>query len=161
MYVGVCVSLSPDVKRRGKDTVQKLYMSALMTHCAVDAQTFPFHQSQNNTTAGEPGKPWDKRLFRLVPTWIPSTLVLLLKWITGSVRVFVCHEFGARNMLTGQSSKYSNYLEDKDKNRHYTNRKKCNIMEKTWSDVFRLTKEEEAIIWCSALGPRRIIHKYT
>ncbi len=47
-------------------------------------------------------------------------------------------------MLKGQSSKYTNYLEDKNKDRYYTNRDKCNIMEKTWSDIFRITEEEEA-----------------
>lgn len=34
------------------------------------------------------------------------------------------------------NSKYTNYFEDKDKNRYYTNREKCNIMEKTWRDIF-------------------------
>ncbi len=48
------------------------------------------------------------------------------------------------NILKGRTTKYTNYLEDKDGQRYYTNKEKCNLMEKSWRDIFRITAEEDA-----------------
>ncbi len=34
-------------------------------------------------------------------------------------------------------------MEDNDGNKYYSDQEKCNLMEKTWRDVFRSTEEEE------------------
>lgn len=34
-------------------------------------------------------------------------------------------------------------MKDTDGNKYYTDKEKCTLMEKTWRDVFRITKEEK------------------
>ncbi len=48
------------------------------------------------------------------------------------------------SLLKGQTNKYTNYLEDKDGQRYYTNKERCNIMGKSRRDIFRITDEEDA-----------------
>ncbi len=48
------------------------------------------------------------------------------------------------SLLKGQTNKHTNYLEDKDGQRYYTNKERCNIMEKSCRDIFRITDEEDA-----------------
>ncbi len=35
-------------------------------------------------------------------------------------------------------------MKDDEGNKYYTDKEKCNILEKTWKDIFRTTNEEEA-----------------
>lgn len=48
-------------------------------------------------------------------------------------------------ILKGKNGAYTNYMVDEDGNKFYTDKEKCNIMEKTWKDVFRITEEEEVL----------------
>ncbi len=40
-------------------------------------------------------------------------------------------------------SHVNNYLKDNNGNKYHSDQEKCNLMEKTWRDVFRITEEEE------------------
>ncbi len=46
-------------------------------------------------------------------------------------------------ILKGRSTTHVNYLKDNDNNKYYSDQEKCNLMEKTWKNVFRITEEEE------------------
>jgi len=46
-------------------------------------------------------------------------------------------------ILKGKNTTNIKYMKDKDGNKYFTDKEKCNLMEKTWKDVFRITDEEE------------------
>ncbi len=46
------------------------------------------------------------------------------------------------NLLKGRSTKHTNYIEDKEGRRYYSDKEKCNIMENTWKDIFKITEDE-------------------
>ncbi len=46
--------------------------------------------------------------------------------------------------LQGSNTKHTNYLEDTNGHKYYTDEDKCTIMKNTWTDIFRITDEEEA-----------------
>ncbi len=46
-------------------------------------------------------------------------------------------------LLRGNNAQHTNYLQDKDGNKHYTDKQKCTIMQQTWRDIFRITEDEE------------------
>ena len=45
--------------------------------------------------------------------------------------------------LKGNSHTHTNYLEDHEGNKYYTEEEQCSIMENTWRDIFRITEEDE------------------
>ena len=47
------------------------------------------------------------------------------------------------NLLKGHTTNHTNYLEDNNGNRYYSNKERCNVMEKSWKDIFRITEEEQ------------------
>ena len=44
----------------------------------------------------------------------------------------------------GKNLIHTNYLKDSDGNKYYLDKEKCDLMERTWKDIFRITEEEEA-----------------
>ncbi len=36
-----------------------------------------------------------------------------------------------------------NYIKDNDGNKYFSDQEKCNLMENTWKDVFRMSEEED------------------
>lgn len=46
-------------------------------------------------------------------------------------------------LLQGKKTAHTNYMKDSEGNKYYSEKEKCNLMEKTWSNVFRITEEEE------------------
>ena len=38
-------------------------------------------------------------------------------------------------MLQGKNSTYTNYMKDKDRNKLYSDKEKCNLMEQTWRHI--------------------------
>ncbi len=48
------------------------------------------------------------------------------------------------NRLRGKSTIHTNYLEDEDGVKYYTDQEKCQIMEKKWKDVLRITDKDNA-----------------
>ena len=46
-------------------------------------------------------------------------------------------------LLKGNSSARTNYLQDSDGNKYFSEKEQCNIMERIWRDVFRITEDEE------------------
>ena len=46
-------------------------------------------------------------------------------------------------ILKGKTTTNINYMKDKDGNKYFTDKEKCDLMEKTWKDVFRITEEED------------------
>ncbi len=48
------------------------------------------------------------------------------------------------NRLRGKNITHTNYLEDDDGGKYYTDQEKCHIMEKNWKDIFRITDEDNA-----------------
>ncbi len=47
-------------------------------------------------------------------------------------------------LLKGKDIIHCNYIKDIEGNKYYSNKEKCNLMEKMWSHLFRITDEEEA-----------------
>ncbi len=45
--------------------------------------------------------------------------------------------------LKGKNTTQTNYLKDEEGNKYYSDKEKCQLMEKTWKNVFRITEEEE------------------
>ncbi len=48
------------------------------------------------------------------------------------------------NQLKGNHTTHTNYLEDDEGNKYYTDAEKCSFMENTWKNIFRITEAEEA-----------------
>ncbi len=46
-------------------------------------------------------------------------------------------------LLKGKKTPHTNYMKDKDGNKYFTDKEKCNLMEETWENVFKITEEEE------------------
>ena len=46
-------------------------------------------------------------------------------------------------VLKGKQTTYTNYMKDTEGNKYYSDKEKCNLMEKTWENVFKITDEEE------------------
>ena len=46
-------------------------------------------------------------------------------------------------ILKGKKTIYTNYMKDTEGKKYFSDKEKCNLMEKTWKDVFRITEEEE------------------
>ncbi len=46
-------------------------------------------------------------------------------------------------LLKGKKIIHANYMVDEDGNRYYSDKEKCNLMEKSWKDIFRITEEDE------------------
>ncbi len=49
-------------------------------------------------------------------------------------------------LLKGKEIIHTNYMVDEDGNRYYSDMEKCNLMEKSWKDIFRITEEDETIL---------------
>lgn len=47
------------------------------------------------------------------------------------------------NRLRGKTTPQNNYLKDDDGREYHTDKEKCNIMQETWSNIFKITEEEE------------------
>lgn len=45
--------------------------------------------------------------------------------------------------LKGKNTTQTNYLKDEEGNKYYSDKEKCQLMEKTWKNVFRITEEED------------------
>ncbi len=53
-------------------------------------------------------------------------------------------EFGpSRYGVKGKSRIYTNYLKDSEGNKHETDKEKCNTMESTWKEIFRIMEEDK------------------
>ncbi len=50
-------------------------------------------------------------------------------------------------------------MKDKDGNKFYADKEKCQLMEQTWRDVFRMTEEEEYGFDKKTLGSHKPIYK--
>ncbi len=48
------------------------------------------------------------------------------------------------NLCKGKNLIHTNYLKDPEGNKYYTDKEKCQLMEDTWKDVFRITEKDEA-----------------
>ncbi len=48
------------------------------------------------------------------------------------------------NLSKGKNLIHTNYLKDPEGNKYCTDKDKCQLMEDTWKDVFRITEEDEA-----------------
>ena len=46
-------------------------------------------------------------------------------------------------ILKGKNTTHTNYMKDENGNKFYTDNEKCNLMEKTWKNVFKITEDEE------------------
>ncbi len=46
--------------------------------------------------------------------------------------------------LKGKNVAYVNYMKDSERNKYYSDKEKCDLFEKTWRDIFRITEDEEA-----------------
>ncbi len=46
-------------------------------------------------------------------------------------------------LLKGKKAVHTNYMKDNDGNKHFSDREKCNVMEKTWKDLFRTREDED------------------
>ena len=46
-------------------------------------------------------------------------------------------------ILKGKKSTYTNYMKDNEGRKYYSDKEKCNLMENTWKDVFRISEEED------------------
>ncbi len=46
-------------------------------------------------------------------------------------------------ILKGKNTTRTNYLKDEEGKKYYSDKEKCNLMENTWKNVFRITEEEE------------------
>ena len=46
-------------------------------------------------------------------------------------------------VLKGKSTNHTNYLKDEEGKQYFSDKEKCNLMEKTWRNVFRITEEED------------------
>ena len=47
------------------------------------------------------------------------------------------------NRLRGRSNPQNNYLIDENGRKYHTDKEKCSLMKDTWSNIFRITEEEE------------------
>ena len=47
-------------------------------------------------------------------------------------------------ILKGKNVTHTNSMKDPEGNKYYTDKEKCNLMETTWRDIFRIIDEEEA-----------------
>ena len=46
-------------------------------------------------------------------------------------------------ILKGKNTTYTNYMKDSEGKKHYTDKEKCNLMEQTGKNVFRISEQEE------------------
>ncbi|MFV0504970.1 MAG: hypothetical protein ACK5LT_13550, partial [Lachnospirales bacterium] len=46
--------------------------------------------------------------------------------------------------LKGKNFIHANYMVDQEGNKHFSDREKCEVLAKTWREVFKITEEEEA-----------------
>ena len=46
--------------------------------------------------------------------------------------------------LKGNDVIYTNYIKDSEGRKYYTDKEKCEVLEKTWKEVFKITDEDEA-----------------
>jgi len=46
-------------------------------------------------------------------------------------------------ILKGKKTVYTNYMKDTEGKKYFSDKEKCNLLEKTWKDVFKITEEEE------------------
>ncbi len=46
-------------------------------------------------------------------------------------------------VLKEKKESHTNYMKDTEGNKYFSNKEKCNLMEKTWKDVFKITEEEQ------------------
>ncbi len=53
------------------------------------------------------------------------------------------HFWNKIKILKGKKSTYTNYMKDTEGKKYYSNKEKCNLMETTWKDVFKITEEED------------------
>ncbi len=46
-------------------------------------------------------------------------------------------------ILKGKKTTYTNYMKDSEGRKYYSDKEKCNLMENTWKDVFKISEEDD------------------